>query len=121
MGSLDVIHSTGTNPDSEKSVVVYALAKRTSNNHYERSILISQVITKEELTDFLEKELFPIKEIVYTDKEACGGYGAVTVRMKNGGEKTVDFEKIEGKLMLWSSVREGLTVLSVLPYGKMLQ
>lgn len=98
--SLDVIHSTGTNPDSEKSVVVYASAKRMSHNHYEKSILISQVITKEELADFSEEELFPIKEIVYTDMEKCGGYGAVTVRMKNGGEKTVDFEGIEGKLML---------------------
>ena len=101
-------------------MVVYASEKRASHNHYERSILISQVITKEKLADFSEEELFPIKEIVYTDKEACG-YGAVIVRMKNGGEKTVDFEKIEGKLMLWGSVREGLTVLSVLPYGKMLQ
>ncbi len=98
--SLDVIHSAGTNPDSEKSVVVYASAKRTSHNHYEKSILISQVITKEELADFSEEELFPIEEIVYTDKEKCGGYGAVTVRMKNGEEKTIDFEGIEGKLML---------------------
>ena len=98
--SLDVVHSKGTNPDSEKSVVVYASTKRMSHNHYEKSILISQVITKEELADFSEEELFPIKEIVYTDKEKCGGYGAVTVRMKNGEEKTVDFEGIEGKLML---------------------
>ena len=81
-------------------MVVYASEKRASHNHYERSILISQVITKEKLADFSEEELFPIKEIVYTDKEKCGGYGVVIVRMKNGEEKTVDFEGIEGKLML---------------------
>ncbi len=58
------------------------------------------MITKEELADFSEEELFPIKEIVYTDKEACGGYGPVKVTLKTGEEKRIDFDKIEGKLML---------------------
>ena len=52
------------------------------------------------LADFSEEELFPIKEIVYTDKEACGGYGPVKVVLKTGEEKCVDFEGMEGKMML---------------------
>lgn len=98
--SLDLIHSTGTNPDSEHSVIVYASMKRKAQNRYEQGILISQVITKEELADFSEEELFPIKEIVYTDKEACGGYGMVKVVLKTGVEKCIDFDGMEGKLML---------------------
>ncbi len=97
---LDVVHSTGTNPDSEQSIIVFASMKRASQNRYEQGILISQVITKEELTDFSEEELFPVKEIVYTDKEACGGYGPVNVALKTGEEKRIDFDKMEGKLML---------------------
>lgn len=98
--SLDVVHSTGTNPDSEHSIIVFASMKRAAQNRYEQGILISQVITKEELADFSEEELFPIKEIVYTDKEACGGYGPVKVVLKTGEEKCVDFEGMEGKMML---------------------
>lgn len=98
--SLDLIHSTGTNPDSEHSIIVYASMKRKAQNRYEQGILISQVITKEELSDFSEEELFPIKEIAYTDKEACGGYGMVKVVLKTGVEKCIDFDGMEGKLIL---------------------
>ena len=52
------------------------------------------------LTDFTEEELFPIKEIVYTDAENCGGYGPVVIRMKDGSERTIDFDGIEGKMSL---------------------
>ncbi|MCM1261440.1 MAG: DUF2264 domain-containing protein [Butyrivibrio sp.] len=95
---LNVVRSAGTNPDSERSVIVYASMKREKQNHYEQSVLISQVITKEELTDFTEEELFPIEKIVYTDKENCGGYGAVQIMLKNGAVKKVDFDEMEGGL-----------------------
>ena len=52
------------------------------------------------LSDFTEEELFPIKEIVYTDAENCGGYGPVVLRMKDGSERTIDFDGIEGKMSL---------------------
>lgn len=97
---LKKINSTGTNPDSEKSIVVYAVTARRSHNHYEQSILVSQVITKEDLTDFADDALFPIQKITYTDPQSRGGYGPVTITHKDGTTRTIDFDGIEGQLML---------------------
>lgn len=97
---LKVLHSSGTNPDSEKSIIVYAETDRQKQYGYEPYILISQVITRESLEDFTEEELFPIAEILYTDPENCGGYGPVTIRLKDGTERHIEFKGIEGKLML---------------------
>ena len=63
--------------------------------------LISQVITAEfpekDTVDcvFSEDELFPVKEIVYEDTYRTGAYGTVTVHLKNGEEKKINFEGIE--------------------------
>lgn len=97
---IDIIHSEGTNPDSLKSVVVYAKTAREKRYGYDRFILLSQVITKESQEDFSEEELFPIEEVIYTDKEKCGGYGPVTIRLKNGKEYRIDFGGIEGCMQL---------------------
>lgn len=97
---LKLLHSTGTNPDSDKSIVLYAETDRKKQYGYEPYILISQVLTKESHLDFEEDELFPIEELVYADPEWCGGYGPVIIRLKNGGEKYIEFEGIEGQLML---------------------
>ena len=98
---LSLVHSTGTNPDSEKSIVLYAaMTRKKQYNGLEPYVLISQVITKESHEDFTEDEIFPIEEVIYTDKDACGSYGPVTIQMKDGSVKTVEFEGIEGGLML---------------------
>lgn len=97
---IDYLKSTGTNPDSEKSIIVYATLNREKHNVYEPAILISQVITKESHEDFTEDELFPIKQVIYTDSQACGGYGPITIVHKDGSQKVIDFESLEGKLML---------------------
>lgn len=98
---LFLLHSQGTNPDSEKSVVVYAsMRRRKQYGGFEPYVLISQVITKESLEDFTEEELFPIAEVLYSDPEGCGSYGPVTLKMKDGSVKKVDFDGIEGQLML---------------------
>ena len=52
------------------------------------------------LTDFTEEELFPIESVTYTDPEKCGGYGPVVLKLADGTERKVEFEGIEGKLML---------------------
>lgn len=98
--SLKTVNSTGTNPDSERSIVVYAETARRNHNHYEQAILVSQVITKEDLTDFTDDELFPIQKITYADPQSRGGYGPVTIMHKDGTSKTIDFDGIEGQLML---------------------
>ena len=97
---IGIIKSTGTNPDSENSIVVYAETKREKQYGYEPYFLISQVITKESLEDFTDDEIFPIKEIQYTDPQRCGGYGPVIIKLKNGDTKTIDFYGIEGNLQL---------------------
>lgn len=97
---LKLLRSTGTNPDSERSVVLYAETARRKQYGYEPYILISQVLTKESHLDFEEDELFPIEELVYADPEWCGGYGPVIIRLKDGSEKHIEFEGVEGKLML---------------------
>lgn len=97
---LDLIQSLGTNPDSEKSILLYARTDRQKQYGYEPYVLISQVITKESHEDFAEEELFPVESVSYTDPERCGGYGPVTIRLKDGTERQIEFEGIEGKLML---------------------
>lgn len=94
------INSTGTNPDSEKSIIVYAKLTRKKQYGYEPYIMISQVITKESCEDFSDDELFPVKEVIYTDPQKCGGYGPITLNMKNGDTRVIEFEGIEGKLSL---------------------
>lgn len=98
--SLKTVNSTGTNPDSECSVIVYAETARCEHNRYEQAVLISQVITKEELSDFADDELFPIQKITYTDPQSRGGYGPVTITHRDGTVKSIDFDAIEGQLTL---------------------
>lgn len=98
--TLSYIKSQHTNPDSENSIVVYAFMEYQNHNHYEPALLISQVITKESHEDFTEDELFPIQNISYTDAQGYGGYGPVRVKLKNGKERVIDFEGIEGRFML---------------------
>ena len=52
------------------------------------------------MEDFTEDELFPIESVTYTDPQKKGGYGPVQVKLKNGSTHKVDFEGMEGQLML---------------------
>ncbi|MCM1055488.1 MAG: DUF2264 domain-containing protein [Bacteroides sp.] len=98
--AVGFVRSFDTNPDSERSVVVYAETERRIQYGCEQFMLISQVITKESLEDFTEEELFPIKSVIYTDGENRGSFGPVTLILKNGIERTVDFDGIEGRLQI---------------------
>lgn len=97
---IGTLSSQGTNPDSERSIVAYASLTREKQYGYEPYILISQVLTRESEQDFTSEELFPIEKVEYTDPERCGGYGPVTVYLKDGSRKTVSFEGMEGRLQL---------------------
>lgn len=99
---LDVMHSKGTNPDSENSIVVYAaMESRKQYGSTEPYLLISQVITAElpgqdtEECVFTQEELFPVREIIYGDAARTGAYGTTILCMKNGESKKVNFEGIE--------------------------
>lgn len=95
---LEVVRSRDTNPDSENSLVIAAELKREKLYAYEPFILVSQVITRESFKDFTEDEIFSVQNIAYTDPEGCGGYGPVTLTMKDGRKVVVDYLGIEGKL-----------------------
>ena len=98
--SLEIQRSTGTNPDSDQSIVLVAKTRREKLYGYEKYCLISQVITKESHEDFSEEELFPIREIQYTDKENCGGYGPIRIHLISGSIRTVDYTAMEGRLVV---------------------
>ncbi len=98
---LKLVHGTGTNPDSEHSVVVYAYTARTKQyGGFEPYEMISQVITKESHEDFTEDELFPIALTEYADSARAGAYGDVILHMKDGSSRVIDYEMIEARLML---------------------
>lgn len=97
---LRFVRSQNTNPDSEKSIIVYAITDRQKQYGYEPYILLSQVLTKESHEDFSEEELFPVRHIEYTDPQGCGGYGPVVLTMEDGSERWIEFEGIESQLML---------------------
>lgn len=98
---LELLHSTGTNPDSEKSAVIFAsMERRQHYGGFEPYVLISQVLTKESWEDFTQEELFPIGEVLYTDPEGTGSFGPVTLKMKDGSARVIDFEGMEGRLSL---------------------
>lgn len=61
---LEIVKSTGTNPDSENSIVIYAKTAREKKYGYQPYVLISQVITKESLEDFTDDEIFPIEKYI---------------------------------------------------------
>lgn len=104
---MDVMHSTGTNPDSENSLIVYAsMQSRKQYGSAEPYLLISQVITaqlsggeevdeKEQECIFTNEELFPIREIIYEDTPQTGAYGTTTIVLKNGEIRKINFEGIE--------------------------
>lgn len=98
---LEYISSTGTNPDSEHSIVVFARAQFSKqyggSEPYE---LISQVITRESLEDFTEEELFPIAAIRYGDAHGVGAFGTTVITLKDGRTFKINFEKLEANLSL---------------------
>lgn len=98
---IGLLYSTGTNPDSKSSIVIYLrMESRKQYDARQPYILISQLITKENLEDFLEDEIFPIERVEYADAYQSGAYGPVRIMLKNGEVRTVDYEELEGKLTL---------------------
>ncbi|MCR5101055.1 MAG: hypothetical protein K6B41_06840, partial [Butyrivibrio sp.] len=98
---IDIVASEGTNPDSEKSIVIYGAAD--FNNQYDSSesyIMVSQVLTREGSTPFTRDEIFSIASIENTDRAGTGSYGDTIITLKDGTKKVINFEQIEGKLTL---------------------
>ena len=62
--------------------------------------MITAVLTKKDQSDWSDEELFPVLDIAYTDSQKCGGYGPITLTMRDGRVMTVDYEGLEGKLTI---------------------
>lgn len=102
-GFMDIgcIASEGSNPDSGKSLVVYASADlHKQYGGCEPYVFISQTITKESHEDFSEEEIFPIQRIRFTDEAGCGTYGEIEIALKNGIIKRITYNAMEGRLSI---------------------
>lgn len=97
---IDLLHSQGTNPDSERSIIVYAETARRGRYQNRPYVLISQVITKESLENFTPEEIFPIDSVSYSDLERRGSYGPTMITLKNSFQCAITFEAIEGNMKL---------------------
>lgn len=90
----------GVSPVTEKSRLVYGVSRREKYYEYLPYAMISAVLTKKDGSCWTEDELFPVRAIAYTDPQKCGGYGPITLELKDGRTMTVDYEGLEGRLMI---------------------
>ncbi len=98
---LLIKRSSGTNPDSQNSIIIYAKTRREKQyGGAERCLLISQTLTRESHEDFTAGELFPIRAISCSDPYRIGAFGPVTLSMKDGSDRIIDFTGIEGQLTM---------------------
>lgn len=97
---IDIIKSSGTNPDSDNSIVVYATARRVKEYGYENYLLLSQTLTRESHEDFTCDELFPLLKSESDDDKNYSAFGAVKLYMRNGSVKKLDFSLMETKCLL---------------------
>ncbi|MBQ7679547.1 MAG: DUF2264 domain-containing protein [Butyrivibrio sp.] len=98
---LSLIHSTGTNPDSAHSIIIYA--ETTLHRQYDGSepyVLISQTLTRESAEPFTDDELFPVARVEWHDRYQTGAYGPVELVFRDGSRRIIDFEGVEGRLTL---------------------
>ncbi|MFV0343532.1 MAG: DUF2264 domain-containing protein [Anaerocolumna sp.] len=87
-------------PVTKQSQMLYGASKREKYYEYKPYAMISAVLTKKEDSDWKEEELFPIQSIIYQDPEGCGGYGPIKIILKDGKQVVVDYEGMEGRLMV---------------------
>ncbi len=87
-------------PVTKQSQMLYGSSKREKYYEYKPYAMISAVLTKKDNSVWKEEELFPIQSITYQDPEGCGGYGPIKITLKDGKQVVVDYEGMEGRLMV---------------------
>ena len=93
--------SRGTNADSECSLIPYAVAPLLRNyDGGEPYLLVSQSLTRKGDEAFTEQELFPLVSLRCADSALTGAWGPVTLTFADGSVRTVDFDRMEGRLLL---------------------
>lgn len=100
---FDRLHSherSGMNPVCDYSHLIYGSSRKERYYEYSPYVLISAVLTKKDQSEWKDAELFPVASIRMTDPQRCGGYGPITLILKNGTEYTIDYEGKEGRLQI---------------------
>lgn len=97
---IEVKRRKGVNPISKESLLMYGICRRELHYEYRPYVMVSAILSKEGDQDFTDEELFPIKKLTFTDNAECGGFGRVNLEMKDGRSMVVDYDKIEGCLMI---------------------
>lgn len=97
---LKFVRQTGCNPDSEHSILIYASAVSEHQYAYEKYWYLSQVLCRDTEKPFTRAEIFPVAALTYADPEGEGGYGPLCIEFKDGSQKIIEFEGIEGRLSL---------------------
>ncbi|MCI9637860.1 MAG: DUF2264 domain-containing protein [Hungatella sp.] len=98
--SLKVKRRTGVNPFGRPSILAYGILSRSRYYEYGPYVAVSAILTKEDDSPWTDEELFPIESISYGDRDGYGAYGPVTLAMKDGRTMVVDYDGLEGHLML---------------------
>lgn len=91
---------TGVSPMTGTSQLIYGESRREKYYEYKPYAMITAVLTKKDQSDWSDEELFPVLDIAYTDPQKCGGYGPITLTMRDGRVMTVDYEGLEGRLTI---------------------
>lgn len=98
--SLEFRERQGVSPVAGKSRMICGISRREKYYEYLPYVMISAVLTKKYQSPWSEEDLFPVNKIRFEDQEAFGGFGPVTLEMKDGRVITVDYEGLEGRLCI---------------------
>ncbi|MBL4937153.1 DUF2264 domain-containing protein [Clostridium sp. YIM B02515] len=97
---IRVKERVGVNAIAKESYLIYGEVNCDKYYEYKPYVMISAILTKNDLSSWTEEELFPIKAFKFEDRERCGGYGKVYLKMQDGRNITVDYEELEGRLSI---------------------
>ena len=95
---IEIMSRQAVSAMSKQSCIMYGVSRRRQYYDYRPYVMISAMLTRKDQLEWTDANLFPIKSIHFTDKESCGGYGPITLDLKDGRTMTIDYEGLEGTL-----------------------
>lgn len=98
--SINVKKRTGVNAQAEDSWLIYGECQREKCYGYEPYVLISSVLSRDDGEAWEDQEIFLVKNILFADPQQYGGYGSISLELNDGNMVEVDYEGIEGRLMI---------------------
>ncbi|SCP97627.1 DUF2264 domain-containing protein [Anaerobium acetethylicum] len=92
--------ASGRNPAAACSILPYAESRRDAYYEYRDYVMITALLHKTSMEPWSDEDLFPISRIAFEDREQCGGYGKIVIETRDGQNRTVDFEGLEGRVSI---------------------